>query len=80
MDKEYRGQGYGTEALKTAVSYAHNELGLNLLGLTVFPSNTKAIRAYEKVGFHKTELLKDSWLLPDGEYADMWLMELRYDK
>ena len=76
MEMEYRGKGFGTEALRQAVDYAFCQLGLNLLGLTVFPSNRRAIRAYEKVGFRKTELLKDSWLLPSGEYADMWLMEL----
>ena len=79
MDKEYRGQGYGTEALRKAVDYAYNEFRLTLLGLTVFPSNQKAIRAYEKVGFHKKELLKDSWLLPSGEYTDMWLMEFYHE-
>ena len=76
MDKQYRGKGYGTEALKQAVYYALNELGLTSLGLTVFPSNHKAIQAYKKVGFQETELLKNSWLLPNGEYADMLLMEL----
>ena len=76
MDKEYRGKGYGTEALKQAVNYAFNELGLNLLGLTVFPSNQRAIQVYEKIGFQKTELLENSWLLPSGEYADMLVMEL----
>ena len=76
MEREYRGQGYGTEALRHVVDYAFNELGLTLLGLTVFPSNQRAIRAYEKVGFRKTEVLEDSWLLPNGEYADMWVMEL----
>jgi len=76
MEKEYRGEGYGTEALMQAVDYAFEELGLNLLGLTVFPSNQRAIRAYEKVGFRKKELLKDSWILPSGEHSDMWLMEL----
>jgi RimJ/RimL family protein N-acetyltransferase len=79
MEREYRGQGYGTEALRHVVDYAFNELRLTLLGLTVFPSNQRAIRAYEKVGFRKTEVLEDSWLLPDGEYADMWVMELSYD-
>ena len=79
MEREYRGQGYGTEALRQAVNYAFTELGLTLLGLTVFPSNQRAIRAYEKVGFRKTAVLKDSWLLPSGEYADMWLMELSRD-
>ncbi len=76
MEREYRGQGYGTETLRLAVDYAFNELGLTLLGLTVFPSNQRAIRAYKKVGFRKTEVLEDSWLLPDGEYADLWVMEL----
>ena len=79
MAAEYRGQGYGTEALTHVVDYAFNDLSLTRLGLTVFPSNQRAIRAYERVGFRKTELLKDSWLLPSGEYTDMWLMELFRD-
>ena len=79
MEKEYRGHGYGTEALRHVVDYAFDELGLTLLGLTVFPSNQRAIRAYEKVGFRKIVVLEDSWLLPNGEYADMWVMELSRD-
>jgi RimJ/RimL family protein N-acetyltransferase len=80
MDKEYRGKGYGTEALRQAIDYAFNQLGLAQLGLTVFPSNRRAIRVYEKLGFRKTSTLKDSWLLPDGQYTDMWLMELSPDR
>jgi len=76
MEMQYRAQGFGTEALRLVVEYAFNELDLTLLGLTVFPSNQRAIRAYEKAGFQKTEVLENSWLLPDGEYADMWVMEL----
>ena len=79
MEREYRGQGFGTEALRQAVDYAFNKLGLKLLGLTVFPSNQRAIRAYEKTGFRKTHVLKNSWLLPSGEHTDMWLMELSRD-
>ena len=80
MDREYRNLGYGTEALRRVVDYAFNELGLTLLGLTVFPSNERAIAVYEKVGFRKKEFLKDSWLLPSGAYADLWLMELSRDQ
>ena len=79
MEREYRGKGYGTETLKQAVDYAFNELGLTLLGLTVFPSNHRAIQAYEKVGFQKTELLKNSWPLPSGEYVDMLVMEISHN-
>lgn len=76
MDKDYRGQGLGAEALRQAINYAFQELELSVLVLTVFPDNVAAIRAYEKVGFKKTELLKESWLMPDDTYSDMWLMEL----
>jgi RimJ/RimL family protein N-acetyltransferase len=79
MERDYRGQGCGTEALRLAADYAFRELGLKSLGLTVFLSNKGAIRAYEKVGFRKTATLKDAWLLPSGEYADMSLMELSAD-
>jgi RimJ/RimL family protein N-acetyltransferase len=78
MAKEYRGKGYGTEALKQAVDYAFNELGLTLLGLTVFPSNKKAIQTYEMVGFRKTGLTV-AWFLPSGEYVDMQVMELHHN-
>jgi len=79
MEREYRRHGYGTEALKQVLDYAFNKLSLSLLSLTVFLSNQTAIRVYEKVGFRKVKILKDSWLLPTGEYTDMWLMELSRD-
>lgn len=79
MEREYRGQGYGTEALGQLVDYAFKELGLTFLCLTVFLSNQRAIRAYTRKGFRKIEVLKDSWLLPSGECVDMWLMELSRD-
>jgi len=78
MDKEYRGKGYGREALKQAVEYAFNELGLTSLSLTVLPSNQRAIQAYERVGFRKTGLTV-AWLLPSGEYVDMLVMELSHN-
>ncbi len=76
MDKDYRGNGYGSEALQQLVEYSRKVLGLERLGLTVFTSNLRAVRAYEKSGFRKTGILKNSWLLPGGKYADMWVMEL----
>ena len=79
MEKEYRGHGYGTEALNLAKNYAFRKLGLSKVGLTVFPSNERAIRAYEKAGFQKKELLEKSWLMPAGEYVDMLLMEVIRD-
>ena len=75
MEKGYRSQGYGTEALELALRYAFDKLGLSKVGLTVFPSNKRASRAYEKAGFEIKDILKNSWLMPDGRYVDMLLME-----
>ena len=76
MEKGYRNQCYGGDALKLALSYAFDRLGLALVGLTVFPSNRRAIKAYKRAGFRTREVLKESWLLPSGEYVDMLLMEI----
>jgi diamine N-acetyltransferase len=76
MDGRYRGRGLGTGALRLAAEHAFNELELSLLELTVFPDNVAAIRSYEKAGFVRTDILRDSWELPDGTLTDMWVMEL----
>jgi RimJ/RimL family protein N-acetyltransferase len=79
MDKDYRGRGLGTIALRQAAEYAFDELELSVLVLTVFPGNEPAIRSYEKVGFEKTELLKEAFEMADETFADMWVMELSRD-
>jgi len=76
MDRKYRSGGYGTEALTLSADYAFNILHLFSLGLTVFPSNSRAIKAYKKVGFKEVDILKNSWTMPSGKQVDMLLMEL----
>ena len=66
MDAKYRDGGRGTEALRLALRYGFEELGLDLVALTVFPENQRAVRAYELVGFVAGELLCGAWELPDG--------------
>ena len=76
MDRRYRSGGYGTEALKLAADYAFNTMNLVTIALTVFPSNTRAVKAYEKVGFKTVDILKKLWTMPNGEKVDMLLMAL----
>ncbi len=76
MDRRYRSEGHGTEALKLAAGYAFNTMNLVSIGLAVFPSNTRAIKAYKKVGFKTVDILKNSWTMPNGKQVDMLLMEL----
>lgn len=77
MDSRYFSSGYGSDALILAADFAFNNLQLLTIGLTVFPSNIRAIKAYEKVGFTIVDVLEKAWTMPDGERADMLLMELK---
>ena len=70
------GQGYGTEITGLVVDYALDTVGLYRLGLEVFDFNTRAVRVYEKCGFH-VEGVKRGALLWDGERHDTMLMSIR---
>jgi len=50
-EPDYRGKGYGSDAMRLLVNYAFRELGLYRVGLEVFGYNTRAIHVYEKLGF-----------------------------
>lgn len=47
----FRGKGYGQDALRLILNYAFSELNLHRVGLSVMAYNTEAIKAYERVGF-----------------------------
>jgi RimJ/RimL family protein N-acetyltransferase len=50
-DAEYRGKGYGTDAMRLALRYAFTELNLHRVTLGVFEYNPRAQRSYQKAGF-----------------------------
>ena len=50
-DTDFRGKGYGTDAMRILVEYAFTELNLHRVNLDVFDFNKRAIRSYEKAGF-----------------------------
>ncbi|MEL7591928.1 MAG: GNAT family protein [Anaerolineaceae bacterium] len=50
-DAEYRGKGFGTEAMQLVLDYAFRGLNLNRVNLNVFAYNKRAICSYEKCGF-----------------------------
>jgi len=52
-EREYWGNGYGTDALNSLLRYAFTELNLRRVTLIVFDYNPRAIRSYEKCGFVK---------------------------
>lgn len=50
-EPQYRGKGYGSDALSLLLRYAFDELNLYRIGLSVMRYNEAAIRAYERAGF-----------------------------
>jgi len=50
-EKGYWDQAYGTDAVRTLLSFAFQELNLHRVSLEVFDFNKRAIGCYEKCGF-----------------------------
>lgn len=69
------GKGYGTEATKIVLRFVFEQLQLNRLQLEVFSHNLRGIRAYEKVGFVKEGVLRQSLYYNDA-YSDEIIMAL----
>lgn len=69
-EAEYRGKGYGSDALRLILNYAFNELSLYRVSLTVMDYNTAAIRAYERAGF-VLEGRERGAVLREGQRADL---------
>ncbi|MCP8615404.1 GNAT family N-acetyltransferase [Salirhabdus salicampi] len=73
FQKEYRGKGYGTDALSLILEYAFDILHLHRIGLSVYPFNPRGIKSYEKLGFKQEGIIRDE-LFYNGEYHDSIIM------
>jgi diamine N-acetyltransferase len=49
--KEYRGRGYGGEAMALVMDYGFHALSLHSIETTVVASNLAGVRAYQRAGF-----------------------------
>ncbi|WP_249872864.1 GNAT family N-acetyltransferase [Oceanobacillus saliphilus] len=72
-EKEYWGKEYGTEALKMLLEYAFLELNLHRVSLRVFSLNERAIHIYNKLGFMKEGIMRES-LYRNGKWHDIIIM------
>ena len=72
-EKEYWGQGYGSDAIRALLGFAFREMSLHRVYLSVYDYNERAIRCYEKCGFrHEGRLRKAHF--SDGRYHDELMM------
>lgn len=62
---EFKGNGYGTEAIKLILDYAKNKLGLDVVYADAVHRNTRSQHVLEKIGFKH---LRDDDILTYYEY------------
>ena len=72
-EKDYWGQGYGTDAVRTMLRLAFEEMNLHRVFLRVHADNARGIQCYEKVGFQKEGTLREN-VFREGAYIDMYVM------
>ena len=77
-DKDYWGNGYGSDALKALNKFIFEEVNMNKIKLKVFSFNSRAIACYKKVGFQEEGILKKE-LYRNGKYHDEILMAIFKD-
>lgn len=73
-NKNYRGQGYATEAYDLLEKFAINYLNLHKLKLEVVNANNKAVKLWTKLEFNIVgELINERYI--DGKYYNLLIME-----
>ncbi|WP_404433183.1 GNAT family N-acetyltransferase [Sutcliffiella horikoshii] len=74
-DSDYWNKGIGTLLISSMGNYLLTKKRANRIVMDPMTSNERAIKCYEKCGFHKVRVLPEH-ILHEGEYRDCWLMEL----
>jgi diamine N-acetyltransferase len=80
-DKDYWDQGYGSDAIRTMLRVAFDQMNLHRVFLRVHDDNARGIRCYRKVGFRHEGTMREG-VFKDGEYRDvhvMSILESEYD-
>ncbi len=74
-DPQYWGGGYGTDSMRTLLTYLFTQMGLHRVSLSAHVTNTRAIRSYEKNGFKVEGTLRE-WAFFNGEWVDGVMMSV----
>ncbi len=74
-EKAYWGKGYGTDAIRTLLRFAFEEMNLHRVYLRVDEDNPRGIRCYEKCGFREEGRLRET-VFREGQYHDQVVMSI----
>jgi RimJ/RimL family protein N-acetyltransferase len=78
-DKRFWSKGFGTDALRTLLRFAFDEMNLNRVMLTVFDFNERAQAAYRNAGFVEEGRRRQA-LYREGAYRDIVVMAVLRDE
>jgi len=74
-EEQDRNKGYGRMLIHLLLEVGFSKLNLHRIDLGVFDYNIGAIKCYEKCGFQKEGLLRDTFLI-DDEYFSTYNMSI----
>ena len=72
----WQGKGHGPDAIRTLARYLIDERGHHRLTIDPAAHNTRAVKAYERVGFKPVGLMRRYERGPSGEWHDGLLMDM----
>lgn len=72
-DSNFRGQGYGVEAMQLIIDYCFNILNLHNVMVVVYSHNEKAIGMYKKVGFKEFGRSRESHCIGGKAYDEVYM-------
>lgn len=74
-EKEFRGKGLASEALRLLLDYAFGELNMHRLAIGVVGFNERALAWWSKMGFRQEGIQRDGYFY-DHKYHDFIMMSL----
>lgn len=75
QDPDNQSKGYGTDATRVMLWVGFNILGLNRIYLDTMEDNERSIRTYEKVGFKRVGILRETEFI-DGAFKGLIVMDI----
>ncbi|MCB9811233.1 MAG: GNAT family N-acetyltransferase [Candidatus Nomurabacteria bacterium] len=75
-NKEYWGNGYGTQTLETMLYWSFKQRGLRTITLSVLSTNPRGMKCYQKCGFTHIGTVPKS-VFKQGKWVDRHLMMIQ---
>lgn len=81
-NQQFRGKGYGTDAMKVLIDFLFNQANINRIQLSTYSFNQRAYKSFKKYGFKEEGRLRQR-MFRHGKYHDeiiMGLLKEEYNK